>query len=161
MGDETRGLAKLRFLVADDRDMLMLLIPFLQEMGVTRIRRATDGRAALDHLVHAGHEIDIIICDSELPKANGLEVLKHVRRRFADKPFLMLASQVTRKSVATARAHGVSAFLMKPFNAQALKQRVHALAKMLSTTAPAPATAPATPPSDHNDSESDSDSWMI
>jgi len=120
-------LAKLNFLVADERDMLSLLVPKLYDMGVETIHRATAGPAALKLLHQTKTRIDIVICDWDLPKISGLEVLKFVRKKYGGKPFLMLSSQVTRESIATAAKHGVNGYLAKPFTMQRLEKRIEGL----------------------------------
>lgn len=127
----TSKLAKLNFLVADDRDMLSLIVPYLHDMGVETVYRATDGSAALEILHRSSIRIDIVICDWELPEPDGLEVLKFVRNNYGDKPFLMLTSQATRGAIATATKHGVTGCLAKPFTVQLLEMRVAALLRAM------------------------------
>ena len=113
-------LAKHSFLVADGRDLLSLMVPYLQDMGIRKILRATDGRAAFDMLNNPEHPVDMIICDWDLPNIGGLDMLKYVRKKFGQTPFLMLSAHVTREEIAAAAEHGVNGYLAKPFTVQLL-----------------------------------------
>jgi DNA-binding response OmpR family regulator len=124
-------LAKRSFLVADKRELLSLMVPYLQDMGVRKILRATDGRAAIDMLNNPQYHVDMIICDWALPNLSGLDVLKYVRKKFGKTPFLMLSARVTRESIAAAAEHGVNGYLAKPFTVQLLEKRVVALLQAL------------------------------
>jgi DNA-binding response OmpR family regulator len=148
-------LAKLHFLVADERDMLSLLIPYLRDMGVETIHRATDGPEALKILRQSRTRVDIVICDWDLPKLSGLEVLKFVRDKYGAKPFLMLASQVTRAAIATAAKHGVNGYLAKPFTVRLLENRVVNLVRAL------PHESPGKPETPQTNDGGDDESWDI
>jgi len=150
-------LAKLHFLVADQRDMLAIMIPYLKDMGIETVHLATDGPAALKILHQSGTRVDIVICDWGLGKLSGLEVLKFVRRNHGDMPFLMLASQVTREALATAAKHGVNGYLAKPFTVKLLETRVAALVRALPVAPPREPEAP----DDSADQAPDAESWEI
>ncbi|MEX2616368.1 MAG: response regulator [Alphaproteobacteria bacterium] len=124
-------LAKYCFLVADNRELLSLIVPYLQDMGVRKILRATDGRAAIDMLNNPQYHVDMIICDWELPNISGLDMLKFVREKFGPTPFLMLSVHVTREAISAAAEHGVNGYLAKPFTVQLLEKRVVALLRAL------------------------------
>lgn len=124
-------LAKRHFLVADDREMISLIVSYLKDMGVETIYCATHGRAALDMLNDSGKRVDVVIYDWDLPGTGGLEALRLVRRKFPHMPFLMLSANVTRESIAAAAKHRVDGYLAKPFSVQMLEQRVVTLARAL------------------------------
>ena len=126
---DRRMLSKLRVLVVDDQDMLALLVPFLQDIDVRNIYRATDGVTAIEMMNTLRPGVQMVICDWDIPKRNGLDVLKHVRRNFVDIPFVMLAGQVTAEALAAAQSEGVTAYLAKPFNVVTLQERVIATAR--------------------------------
>jgi two-component system, sensor histidine kinase and response regulator len=123
-------LSKLRVLVVDDQDMVALLVHFLQDMDVRNIYRATDGAAAIDQLNTVPLGVQLVICDSDTPKQNGLEILKYVRKTFHDMPFVMLDAHVTAEAITAARAEGVTEYLTKPFNVATLQERVVAAAQV-------------------------------
>ena len=126
---DRRMLSKLRVLVVDDQDMLALLVPFLQDIDVRKIYRATDGVTAIEMMNTLRPGVQMVICDWDIPKRNGLDILKHVRQHFIDIPFVMLAADVPTEALTSAQAEGVTAYLAKPFNVVTLQERVIAAAR--------------------------------
>jgi len=72
------------------------------------------------------HSVDMVICDWNMPKMNGLEVLQAVRNCEDTKtlPFLMVTSSSELARVKEAASHGVSDYLIKPFKSLQLGQKV-------------------------------------
>lgn len=70
--------------------------------------------------------VDLIVCDWNMPHATGLDLLKRVRAdwRFKRVPFLMLTAEAYRETVDAAMAAGVSDYVIKPFTAQTLGEKV-------------------------------------
>lgn len=165
-------LSKLRVLVVDDQDMLALLVPFLQELDVRNIYRATDGVAAIEQMNTVRRGVQMVICDWDIPKQNGLDVLKYVRKNFLDIPFVMLAAHVTAEAIATARVEGVTEYLAKPFNVVTLQERVIAAARSYYGSKPSLTEVPlmatptldtetATPGTPDKNPETEDDAWEI
>lgn len=154
-------LAKHCFLVADNRDLLSLIVPYLQDMGIRRILRATDGRAAIDMLNNPQYHVDMMICDWDLPNISGLDMLKYVREKFGPTPFLMLSAHVTREEIAAAAEHGVNGYLAKPFTVQLLEKRVVALLQAVQWDE-SPAFVPGAVAAQASvEDESGDDAWVI
>ena len=107
-----------------DRDLQLLLVPFLQEMGCREIARAVDSNAAKAHLQHSGNRVDLVICRLNLTEGDGLDVLEYLREHRGGTPFLMLAATATGDTIARAQKLGVSGFLAIPFTAGGLTKRV-------------------------------------
>ncbi len=153
-------LAKHSFLVADSRDLLSLIVPYLQDMGVRKILRATDGRAAIDMLNSPQYRVDMVICDWDLPNLGGLDMLKYVRKTFGPTPFLMLSAHVTRETISAAAEHGVNGYLAKPFTVQLLEKRVVSLLQALPQNE-SPEIVPGSNDAGASEDESGDDSWVI
>lgn len=70
--------------------------------------------------------IQLLICDIHMPEMNGLELLKWVRARepFKTMPVIIITSSQEKKEVVEAAKLGVSHFLIKPFGADTLKERL-------------------------------------
>jgi len=122
-----------RILVVDDvlfsRETVMRL---LRSMGAPEVEQAEHGLAAMEAL-KANPAIDAVISDFNMPKMNGLELLKAVRAGTDGveraMPFAMLTGYSDKHLVEMALALDVNAFLIKPVSKAALGQR---LEKMLS-----------------------------
>jgi two-component system chemotaxis response regulator CheY len=72
--------------------------------------------------------IQLLICDIHMPEMSGLELLKWVRARdaFKNLPVIIITSSQEKKEVVEAAKLGVSHFMIKPFGADTLKERLTA-----------------------------------
>src|SRR5262245_4648046 len=123
-----KQLPALSILVVDDEQSVQRLVRvMLTDMDVTQVQSAKDGRAALELLNQAGQKIDVIVCDWNMPRMSGLELLKEVRASNPQMRFIMLTGRNDIDSVRTARAHGVDSYLLKPFSAEQLREKLTAL----------------------------------
>jgi DNA-binding response OmpR family regulator len=125
-------LQNLHVLVVDDNPRTLKLIQaVLKDMGVGQVFTATDGREA-QMFLDAGEElINLIVCDWNMPRMNGLELLRQVRMTKPDMPFLMVTARGTIDSVTAAKKNGVSAYIVKPFSPAELEQKVVSLARRI------------------------------
>lgn len=109
-------LSKVGVLVVDDElIMLRLVNQILRELGVRHVFTEADGENAMNTFSFARHEIDVIICDWNMPKMSGLDVLKKIRVVHGDIPFLMLTGRTDAGSVKMAGELGVGGYVRKPF----------------------------------------------
>ncbi|MCB1984206.1 MAG: EAL domain-containing response regulator [Burkholderiales bacterium] len=68
-------------LLDDDRFMLDFVSELLKELGVDEVLRVQDGKTGLEVLSEQVKEIDLLICDIEMPKMDGIEFLRHIANR--------------------------------------------------------------------------------
>src|SRR3954468_10369888 len=96
----------------------------LQELGYNDITEADDGATALP-LLKAG-QFDFLITDWNMPGMPGLELLRAVRadERMAKMPVLMLTAEAKREQIIEAAQAGVSGYVIKPFTAATLKEKI-------------------------------------
>ncbi len=122
-------LQKLHILVVEDNARTLKLIQVvLKDMGVGQSFSAKDGREAQIFLDGAADLINLIICDWNMPRMSGLDLLKQVRMSYPEIPFLMVTARGTIDSVMAAKKSGVSAYIVKPFSPAELEQKVVSLA---------------------------------
>lgn len=110
-----------RALVVDDMPSIRAFArAVLAESGLTEIDEAADGQEALAKL--NGESYDLLISDWNMPKLDGLGLLKAVRASETLKalPVIMLTGETTREHVKEAIALGVSGFVAKPFKPETL-----------------------------------------
>jgi two-component system, chemotaxis family, chemotaxis protein CheY len=111
------GIGALKILVVDDQaDMRAMVRGMLSDIGITQIFEASDGREALTFADAAIDMIDVVICDWNMPKLTGIELLKQMRSVMPKLPFLMLTGRGDLDSVAEAKSCGVTAYIRKPFS---------------------------------------------
>lgn len=112
-------------LVVDDQmTMRSLIRTALSQIGITSVREAYDGEEALRLLVT--RPANLIISDFNMPKLDGLGLLRAVRAHAPIKgaAFIMLTGRADVDLVARAKQYGVNNYLVKPFTAQILKQKI-------------------------------------
>ncbi|MBW1697434.1 MAG: response regulator [Deltaproteobacteria bacterium] len=112
-------------LIVDDfATMRKILRNILKQVGFTKIIEADDGTTAFDILNK--QKIDLIICDWNMPKMTGLELLKKVRASgmLKDIPFIMVTAEAQKKNVIDAVQAGVSNYIVKPFTVEQLSEKL-------------------------------------
>ena len=127
--------SELRFLVVDDFSTMRRIVKnLLQELGYNDITEADDGNTALP-LLKAG-AFDVLITDWNMPGMPGIDLLKAVRAdaKLAKLPVLMLTAEAKREQIVEAVQAGASGYVIKPFTAVTLKEK---LDKMLAARAAA------------------------
>ncbi|WP_415893093.1 response regulator [Neptuniibacter sp. PT8_73] len=111
-------------LVDDIGSMRALLVAILRELGYRDITQAASGEEACQ--LTQTHAYDVILCDWEMPGMGGLEVLNKVRESFdADElPFIMVTAEDETSMVKQAISQGVSDYIIKPFSAGSLREKI-------------------------------------
>ena len=125
----------MKILVVDDLSTMRRIVKnCLQEIGYTDITEADDGNTALPML--QGGSFDFLITDWNMPGMPGLDLLKAVRAdaKLAKMPVLMLTAEAKREQIIEAAQAGVSGYVIKPFTAATLKEKID---KILATKAAA------------------------
>ena len=112
-----------RVLVADDSStMRKIILRSLQAVGVTDTTEAADGDEAVS-LFNAG-EFDMVLTDWNMPGKSGLEVTQEIRKQNADVPIIMVTTEAEKARVMEAIQAGVSDYLVKPFTADTLREKL-------------------------------------
>ncbi len=114
----------MRALIVDDsrfvRDYLRGL---LGKKGI-ECEEATDGRAGLERL-HNGHEFDLALVDWNMPVMNGLEMLRAMRAEgYSEVKVLMVTTEAENDFIVRALEAGADEYLMKPFDGEALSEKL-------------------------------------
>jgi two-component system chemotaxis response regulator CheY len=116
---------KTRFLVVDDFSTMRSIVRnLLKDLGYDNVQEADDGRTALP-MLKAGN-IDFLITDWNMPHMPGLQLLKEVRAdpKLAGLPVLLLTAEAKREQIVEAAQAGVNGYVIKPFTAQTLKEKL-------------------------------------
>lgn len=117
------------FLVVDDDSQVRdIIVQYLKSFGFTNIIEAKDGSVGLKFVRNPSQVIDFIISDWEMPKVDGLTLLRAVRKENYRKgtKFLMVTSQGSheRMKITKAAKARVDGYMVKPFRADGLKEKV-------------------------------------
>jgi two-component system chemotaxis response regulator CheY len=117
-----------RIMTIDDsktmRDMLMLT---LADAGYD-VLQAVDGQDGLDKL--AGERVDVVITDINMPKMDGYEVIRQLRKNpaFRSTPILVLTTESEIEKRSLAREAGATGWMVKPFDPDRLIETVRKVA---------------------------------
>jgi two-component system, chemotaxis family, chemotaxis protein CheY len=114
----------MRALIVDDsRFVRGFLRGLLQAKGI-ECEEAADGQAGLD-LLHGVHKFDLALLDWNMPVMNGLEMLKELRAEgFDGIKVMMVTTEAENDFIVRALEAGADEYLMKPFDNEALKEKL-------------------------------------
>jgi two-component system, chemotaxis family, chemotaxis protein CheY len=115
----------MKFLVVDDYSTMRRIVKnLLHDLGYANVAEADDGKTALPLLQNGS--FDFLITDWNMPGMPGLDLLKAVRAddKLKKMPVLMLTAEAKREQIVEAAQAGVSGYVIKPFTAVTLKEKI-------------------------------------
>lgn len=115
----------MKILVVDDFSTMRRIIKnLLRELGFSNIDEADDGQTALPKLQTGG--FDFLVTDWNMPGMTGIDLLKAVRGdpALADLPVLLVTAEAKREQIVEAAQAGVNGYVIKPFTAQTLEEKI-------------------------------------
>jgi two-component system, chemotaxis family, chemotaxis protein CheY len=115
----------MKFLVVDDFSTMRRIIKnLLNDLGYGNVTEADDGQTALP-MLQTG-QFDFLVTDWNMPGMPGLDLLKAVRAdpKLAKMPVLMLTAEAKREQIIEAAQAGVNGYVIKPFTAVTLKEKI-------------------------------------
>jgi two-component system, chemotaxis family, chemotaxis protein CheY len=115
----------MNILIVDDyKTMLRIISNLLKQLGFKNIEEASDGTEALRKLREGN--FGFVISDWNMVPMTGLQLLKEVRAdaKLKQLPFIMVTAESKTENVVEAKTAGVSNYIVKPFNAETLKQKI-------------------------------------
>ena len=124
-----------RILVVDDMmTMRKLVSKVCRDIGFTNITEAADGALGWEAVNSANPPIGLVISDWNMPNCTGLDLLKRIRADSRHKalPFVMVTAESEKHQLIEAMKAGVSSYVIKPFTADGLKERLEEVHKKLS-----------------------------
>jgi two-component system, chemotaxis family, chemotaxis protein CheY len=119
----------MRALVVDDsRAMRGILSKILIRMGFN-VLQAADGREAIAALNAAAPAVDLVLSDWNMPEMNGLEFVKALRAdpKFAAVTVVMVTTETHIEQMMTALEAGANEYIMKPFTAEMVEDKLRML----------------------------------
>jgi two-component system chemotaxis response regulator CheY len=121
---------KIKVLVVDDFPTMRRIVKnLLKQLGYENIDEAEDGSQALAKLKAGGY--GLVITDWNMPVMEGIDLLKNLRADDAlkDLPVLMVTAEAEKDKVITAIKAGVDNYVVKPFTAEILKEKLEKIAE--------------------------------
>ncbi len=121
---------KIRVLVVDDFSTMRKIVRnILKQIGYEDIVEADDGATAWP--IVKGDNIGLVVTDWNMPNVTGLELLQKIRGDEATKniPVLMVTAEGLKENVVDAVKAGVDNYIVKPFTAETVKEKIEAIFK--------------------------------
>ena len=115
----------MKILVVDDFSTMRRIIKnLLRDLGFTNTAEADDGLTALP-MLQSGN-FDFLVTDWNMPGMQGIDLLKAVRadEKLANMPVLMVTAEQKKEQIVEAAQAGVNGYIVKPFTAQTLKEKL-------------------------------------
>jgi two-component system, chemotaxis family, chemotaxis protein CheY len=115
----------MKILIVDDFSTMRRIIKnLLRDLGFTNTHEADDGVTALP-MLRSG-DFAFLVTDWNMPGMTGINLLKEVRAdpKLAALPVLMVTAEAKRDQIIEAAQAGVNGYVVKPFTAQVLKEKI-------------------------------------
>lgn len=116
----------MKILIVDDFSTMRRIIKnLLRDLGFTNTQEADDGATALPMLQNGN--FDFLITDWNMPGMQGIDLLKTVRAdpNLSALPVLMVTAEAKREQIVEAAQSGVNGYIVKPFTAQTLEEKIN------------------------------------
>jgi two-component system chemotaxis response regulator CheY len=126
----------MKILIVDDFSTMRRIIKnLLRDLGFQNTAEADDGSTALPMLQAGGY--DFLITDWNMPGMPGIDLLKAVRAdpKLATMPVLMVTAEQKREQIVEAAQAGVNGYIVKPFTAATLKEKLDKIFERLEAGA--------------------------
>lgn len=115
----------INILVVDDFSTMRRIVKnLLKELGFSKFDEADDGATAWP-MAKTG-KYDFIVSDWNMPQMTGIDLLRHVRKtpELKDTPFLLITAEAKRSQILEAAEAGVDGYIVKPFTAATLNEKI-------------------------------------
>ena len=116
----------MKILVVDDFSTMRRIVKnLLRDLGFTNIDEADDGNTALPKLQSGS--FDFLVTDWNMPGMTGIDLLKAVRAdaSLASLPVLLVTAESKREQIIEAAQAGVNGYVVKPFTATTLEEKIN------------------------------------
>jgi len=115
----------MKVLIVDDFSTMRRIIKnLLRELGITNTFEADDGHTALPML--KGGDFEFVVTDWNMPIMEGIDLLKEIRKdpNLKHLPVLMVTAEAKREQIIEAAQAGVNGYIIKPFTAGTLQEKL-------------------------------------
>jgi len=123
-------MSKRLLLIEDEEDLVLTLADFIRSEGYS-VESAADGESGLDRA--SRENFDLLILDAMLPKKNGFDVLRDLRRSGVEAPVIMLTARGQVVDRIIGLKLGADDYVTKPFDSGELLARIEAIFRRIPT----------------------------
>jgi len=126
----------MRILIVDDFSTMRRIVKnLLNDLGFNNTAEAEEGGAALARL--RAETFDFVVTDWNMPGVTGIDLLKAIRAddKLKHLPVLMVTAEAKREQIIEAAQAGVNGYIIKPFTAQTLQEKLNKVFERLGAQA--------------------------
>ena len=126
----------IRILVVDDFSTMRRIVKnLLSDLGFNNTVEAEDGHSAL--AVLRQDAVELVVTDWNMPGMTGIDLLRSIRadEKLKTLPVLMVTAEAKREQIIEAAQNGVNGYIIKPFTAQTLEEKLGKIFERLAATA--------------------------
>ena len=126
----------MNILVVDDHESMRRIVKqALNDLGFKNVEMADDGSTALPMLKDGS--FDFLVSDWNMPGMQGIDLLKAVRAdaKLSHLPVLMVTAESKRDQIVEAAQAGVNGYIVKPFTAITLKEKIDKIFERIDAAA--------------------------
>ncbi|MGL5048054.1 MAG: chemotaxis response regulator CheY [Shewanella sp.] len=123
----------MKILIVDDFSTMRRIIKnLLRDLGFNNTQEADDGSTALPMLKKG--DFDFVVTDWNMPGMQGIDLLRAIRADDSLKhlPVLMVTAEAKREQIIAAAQAGVNGYVVKPFTAATLKEKLDKIFERLA-----------------------------
>ena len=131
----------LRILTVEDEPAVTQLLALILGGPAAKVTSASDGWTALMKIGVAAQPFDVIITDHNIPRVNGLELVRRLRERAFAGKIIVLSAHLTKENIRAYEELNVDMMLAKPFDIEELQLAMNLLTKKSSAPVSAPLAA--------------------
>jgi two-component system NtrC family response regulator len=105
-----------------DLELLAHVVSDLPNVNVHKFQNSTD---AIRFFSNSNKlKIDLVLCDYEMPKYNGLDLLVKFRNRTISTPFIFISAYVSIELANLCKSEGATGFIVKPYITHQLLNKI-------------------------------------
>ncbi len=126
----------MKILIVDDFSTMRRIIKnLLRDLGFNNTEEADDGNTGWP-MLQAGN-FDFLVTDWNMPGMTGIDLLKKVRadEKLSSMPVLLVTAESKREQIVEAAQAGVNGYIVKPFTAITLKEKIEKIFERIEATA--------------------------
>jgi two-component system, chemotaxis family, chemotaxis protein CheY len=120
----------MKILVVDDMSTMRRIVKnIMKQLGFANVEEAENGKDALDKLT--AESFGFVISDWNMPVMTGIELLRAIRAndKLKTLPVLMVTAEAQKENLVEAIQAGVSNYIVKPFTAEVLQEKMNKIFK--------------------------------
>ena len=115
-------------LIVDDSSMIR---NYLERIFINdyNIIMAVDGYEAIEKIELNKNNLNMILLDLVMPKADGFTVLEHLQQNNIDIPVIILSGDTSKESIEKSFDYGVQDMIKKPFDSDIIREKIERYSK--------------------------------